>query len=124
MKNRHKSICTLFTIIFAMTNCQAEMIVDNDSKVKIHVIEDFASVEETVNSHAGLESFSALEPMFDYIQVLEDDFLVAPIPSSAPEQKKAVYPRVKKMADGRYIYNVLSGWTGCIQNIIFYQFRS
>ena len=103
MKNRHKSICTLFTIIFAMTNCQAEMIVDNDSKVKIHVIEDFAYVEETMNSHAGLESFSALEPMFDYIQVLEDDFLVAPIPSSAPEQKKAVYPRVKKMADGRYI---------------------
>ena len=103
MKNRQNSICTLLVIIFAMTNCQAEMIIDNDSKVKIHVVEDFAAVEETVNSHAGLEGFSSLEPMYNYVQVLEDDFLVAPIPSSAPEQKKAVYPRIKKMADGRYI---------------------
>ena len=103
MNNRQKSICTLFAIIFAMTNCQAEMIVDNDSKVNIHVVEDFAAVEEPLNSHAGHESFSVLEPMFDYIQVLDDDFLVAPIPDSAPEQKKSVYPRIKKMADGRYI---------------------
>ena len=103
MRNRQKSICTMLAIIFAMTNCQAEMIVDNNSKVKIHVVEDFATVEEPLNSHAGLESFSVLEPMFDYIQVLEDDFLVKPIPDSAPEQKTSVYPRIKKMADGRYI---------------------
>ena len=76
MKNRQNSICTLLVIIFAMTNCQAEMIIDNDSKVKIHVVDDFAAVEETVNSHAGLEGFSSLEPMYNYVQVLEDDFLV------------------------------------------------
>ena len=103
MNNRQKSICTLFAIIFAMTNCQAKMIVDNDGKVNIHVVEDFAAVEEPLNSHAGHESFSVLEPMFDYIQVLDDDFLVAPIPDSAPEQNKSVYPRIKKMGDGRYI---------------------
>lgn len=102
MNNRSKSIYTLLIIVFAMTNCQAKMIVDND-KVRVHVVEDFVTVEETLNSHAGLESSSVLEPMCDYIQVLEDDFLVAPIPDSAPEQKKAVYPRVKKMTDGRYI---------------------
>ena len=102
MNNRSKYIYTLLIIVFAMTNCQAKMIVDNE-KVRVHVVEDFVTVEETLNSHAGLESSSILEPMFDYIQVLEDDFLVAPIPDSAPEQKKAVYPRVKKMTDGRYI---------------------
>lgn len=103
MNYRFNLFRVLLIIIFALTNCQAKMIVDNDSKVKIHVVEDFASVDETLNSHAGLESYSSLEPMYEYIQVLEDDFLVAPIPSSAPEQKKAVYPRVKKMEDGRYI---------------------
>ena len=102
MNSRSNSIKLLLMIVFAMTNCQAKMIVDID-KVKVHVVDDFASVEESVNSHAGLESCSVLEPMFDYVQVLEDDFLVAPIPSSAPEQKKAVYPRIKKMADGKYI---------------------
>lgn len=102
MNSRSNSIKLLLMIVFAMTNCQAKMIVDID-KVKVHVVDDFASVEESVNSHVGLESCSVLEPMFDYVQVLEDDFLVAPIPSSAPEQKKAVYPRIKKMADGKYI---------------------
>ena len=101
MNYRQKTICTLFIIIFAMTNCQAKMIVDNDGKVNIHVVEDFAAVEEPLNSHAGHESFSVLEPMFDYIQVLDDDFLVAPIPDSAPEQKKSVYPRIKKMVYGQ-----------------------
>ena len=100
MNSRSNSIKLLLMIVFAMTNCQAKMIVDID-KVKVHVVDDFASVEESVNSHAGLESCSVLEPMYDYVQVLEDDFLVAPIPSSAPEQKKAVYPRIKKMADGK-----------------------
>ena len=89
------------TFVFAMTNCQAKTIVDN--KPYVHTVEDFAAVKEPVNSHAGLEASSVLEPMYEYIQVLEDDFLVAPIPDSAPEQKTSVYPRIKKMADGRYI---------------------
>lgn len=92
----------LLIVVFAMTNCQAKMIVDN-TKVRIHVVEEFTTVEESLNSHSGLELSSSLEPMYDYIQVLEDDFLVAPIPDSASEQKSAVYPRVKRMADGRYI---------------------
>ena len=89
------------TFVFAMTNCQAKTIVDN--KPYVHTVEDFAAVKESVNSHAGLEASSVLEPMYEYIQVLEDDFLIAPIPDSAPEQKTSVYPRIKKMADGRYI---------------------
>ena len=89
------------TLVFAMTNCQAKTIVDN--KPYVHTVEDFMNVHEPLNSHAGLEASSVLEPMYEYIQVLEDDFLVAPIPDSAPEQKTSVYPRIKKMADGRYI---------------------
>lgn len=102
MKNRIKHIYSLLMIVFAMTNCQAKMIVDND-KVKVHVVEDFSAVQEDVNSHAGLEASSVLEPMYDYVQVLENDFLMSPVPESAASQKVAVYPRIKKMADGRYI---------------------
>ena len=91
----------LIGIIFAMTNCQAEIIPIN--KVLVHTVEDFALVPEVLNSHAGLESVSVLEPMYDYIQTLQNEFLTAAIPASATEQKSAVYPRIKKMADGRYI---------------------
>lgn len=88
-------------IIFAMADCQAKMTVDKE--VRIHVVEDFAGVSETLNSHEGSEKFSALEPMFDYVRVIPDSFLTAVVPDSAPEQKSAVYPRIKRMADGRYI---------------------
>ena len=73
MNNRIKTVSALLMIVFALTDCQAKMIVDND-KVKVHVVEDFSAVQEDVNSHAGLESCSVLEPMYDYVQVLEDDF--------------------------------------------------
>lgn len=93
--------CILLIIIFAMANCQAKMTVDKG--VRVHVVEDFNLVEECLNSHMGLESNSSLEPMFDYLHVLDNDFLIGIIPDSATEQKYAVYPRVKKMSDGRYI---------------------
>lgn len=88
-------------IIFAMADCQAKMTVNN--KVRINVVEDFAGVMESLNSHEGQEMHSSLEPMYGYLQVLQNDFLTAIVPDSAKEQKTAVYPRVKKMADGRYI---------------------
>ena len=88
-------------IIFAMADCQAKMTVDKG--VHLHVVEDFSCVTEPLNSHAGQEASSVLEPMYDYVQVLQNEFLTAIIPDSATEQKSAVYPRVKKMADGRYI---------------------
>ena len=89
-------------IVFAMASCQAKAIADNKT-VYIHTVEDFADVREPLNSHVGLEASSVLESMYDYVQVLEDDFLTAAVPDSAPEQKTSVYPRIKKMADGRYI---------------------
>ena len=53
------------TFVFAMTNCQAKTIVDN--KPYVHTVEDFAAVKEPVNSHAGLEASSVLEPMYEYM---------------------------------------------------------
>lgn len=95
-----KVLYTCFVVIFALTDCQAKITPVYDA-VEIHTVEDFAAVPEPVNSHAGDEADSVLEPMYDYMQVLENDFLTASI--SASEQKSAVYPRIKKMADGRYI---------------------
>ena len=99
---RNTVFCTLSVIVFVLAACQAKAVVDNKT-VYVHTVEDFADVREPLNSHAGLEASSVLEPMYDYIQVLEDDFLTAVIPDSASEQKTSVYPRIKKMADGRYI---------------------
>ena len=103
MNNRIKTVSALLMIVFALTDCQAKMIVDNDDKVMVHVVEDFSAVEEPLNSHAGLEASSVLEPMYDYIQFIDNDFLMDPVPESAASQKAAVYPRIKKMTDGRYI---------------------
>ena len=103
-----------FTIIFALTNCQAKIIPVNT--VKIHTVEDFVHVPETLNSHAGLEVSSVLEPMFGYMQTLQDDFLTAVAPE---DQKKAVYPRIKKLADDRYIM-LYQG--GKVASRVFYSF--
>lgn len=95
-------ILTSTLCIFALVSCQPEMYARNDS-VTVHTVEDFSSSVETLNSHAGLETSSVLEPMYDYVQVLQNDFLMSLVPDNAPKQKVAVYPRIKKMSDGRFI---------------------
>ena len=50
---------------------------------------------EEVDSHAGEERHSVLEPVYEYMQVLPASHLQT--------DRTAIYPRIKKMADGRYI---------------------
>ncbi|MBQ8839254.1 MAG: hypothetical protein IJ005_08045 [Bacteroidales bacterium] len=55
------------------------------------------------SSHAGEEQWSVLQPMHKYFQIIPHAELLTGLPSSASDQKFVCYPRVKKMADGRYI---------------------
>lgn len=54
-------------------------------------------------THAGEEQWSVLQPMPKYFQTIPHEELLTGLPSSAEDQKFACYPRIKKMADGRYI---------------------
>lgn len=89
-----------FSVLVA---CHTEMSADERKDVLLHTVKDFCAETETLNSHCGQEVHSVLEPMHEYIQVLDNEFLMQLVPDNAPKQKVAVYPRIKKMADERYI---------------------
>ena len=63
-------------------------------------------------SHSGEEQWSALQPMYSYDLVLPNEELLKDLPETAEEQKFACYPRIKKMADGRYILFYMGGRFG------------
>ena len=61
----------------------------------LHTIDRMNRTSESLNSHAGEERYSVLEPIHEY---------TALIPAAHLETDgTAIYPRVKRMADGRYI---------------------
>jgi len=50
---------------------------------------------EPLNSHAGEEMHSVLEPVYEYMQLIPKSFLKT--------DGTAIYPRIKKMKNGKYI---------------------
>ena len=63
--------------------------------VHVHGLDEVNVLEEPLNSHAGEERYSVLEPVYEFMQL---------IPLTHLKTKgTAIYPRVKRMADGRYI---------------------
>lgn len=64
------------------------------------------------SSHTGEEQWSVLQPMWHYSQILPHPELLKGVPETAHEQKFACYPRIKKMADGRYIMFYMGGRLG------------
>ncbi|MBQ7194980.1 MAG: exo-alpha-sialidase [Bacteroidales bacterium] len=65
----------------------------------------------TVNSHAGEEKWSVLQPMYNDFSVQSHNYLV-PGTDLSDEQKTVYYTRIKKMADGRYLLLYMGGQTG------------
>ncbi len=63
--------------------------------VRLHLPQEMNTVAEPLDSHAGEERFSVLEPVFEYMQLIPAEHLKT--------DRTAIYPRVKQMADGRYI---------------------
>jgi len=83
--------------------CQMIGFAASDKTVRLHTVEDFSMVEEIPGSHVGFESNSVLEAMYGYMTIIPDETLTRLVPDNAPKQKKAVYPRIKKLNDGNFI---------------------
>lgn len=62
---------------------------------RLHTVEELGNVRHSPASHKGYERYSRLESMYDYMQVIGQDVLRT--------GKMAVYPRIKRMSDGRYL---------------------
>lgn len=68
----------------------------NSSEIVLKTVGQMALSEEKLNSHYGEERFSTLETVYA-------DNIVIPQTHLQTDGKTAIYPRIKKMADGRYI---------------------
>lgn len=90
--------------------------VGDRAPVLVHVQEQMNLKSHALNSHAGAERRSSLEMVHGSYQVIPNAALV---PSDsyddggklAPNVDRATYPRLKKMADGRYILFYEGGMT-------------
>ncbi len=63
--------------------------------VLLHTVDQMNLLPQAPGSHAGQERHSVLEPIFESLQLIPAETLKT--------DKTAIYPRIKKMADGRYI---------------------
>lgn len=71
--------------------------------VLLHTVWDMNKADRQLNSHAGDELTSTLQPMYREFMVIPNTFLLKDLPSSATDQNFACYPRIKRMADGNFI---------------------
>lgn len=76
---------------------------DPDKVVVLHTLDDMDLSDNQLNSHKGEEQWSVLQPVMDSYAIIPHSTLVAKVPASATEQKTAMYPRIKKLANGSYI---------------------
>lgn len=72
--------------------------------VRLHTLSEMNTLPEAINSHAGEERYSVLETDYEYLQTIPAEHLRT--------QSTAIYPRIKKMADGRYILFCQGGTIG------------
>ncbi|MBR1705713.1 MAG: exo-alpha-sialidase [Bacteroidales bacterium] len=77
----------------------------------VHRIEEIAPYT-AVDSHAGEEKWSVLQPMYTTFSVVPNSLLTAAISDETSDQKQAYYARVKVMADGRYLLLYMGGQYG------------
>lgn len=63
--------------------------------VPLHTVKQMNMKPELLNSHMGEEKYSVLEPMYEYMQLIPQSFLKT--------DGMAIYPRIKKMKNGKYI---------------------
>ena len=97
----HLIICVLLAI--PSISCTAETVpaADGDGTVRLNVASEMMqSAASSLNSHAEEEQWSRLQPMYGTYIVLPHKWLLGDVPE---DQNFANYPRIKKMADGKYI---------------------
>ncbi|MBQ7269988.1 MAG: hypothetical protein IJS62_09120, partial [Bacteroidales bacterium] len=66
-----------------------------------------------LNSHAGYELESVLQPMYDYYQMLDNLWLLKDIDIDVyRDQRAAMYPRIRRLPDGTFIMFYMGGHYG------------
>ena len=83
-----------------------------NGEVYLHSVFEMNTEEPVLNSHAGDELRSVLQPIPSTFQIIKHNILTVGAPSGASEQQYAMYPRIKKMANGRFIMFYHSGTYG------------
>lgn len=104
-ENTHRLIFFVLTLL-ALASCsekQPEPEPEPAGDVLLHTVWDMNKAERQLDSHAGDELLSALQPMYREFKVIPNTFLLKDLPSSATDQNFACYPRIKRMADGNFI---------------------
>lgn len=82
------------------------------SPVRLHTVMEMGRKESVPCSHVGDELSSVLQPIYSTFQDIPHQTLTVGVPEGATSQQYACYPRIKKMADGRYILFWHSGAYG------------
>ena len=75
----------------------------NAQQTRLHTIFEMNSSPAAINSHAGEEQWSRLQPVHSYTQLISNTFLVGNLPDFDPKKHVCSYPRIKKMSNGEYI---------------------
>lgn len=98
-----RAVSAVLTLcIGVLTLCSCSMAVDPD-KIEITPIEKLNTSAGELNDHAEEWELSQLEPNFrQYVAVGSDKLRI----------KNAIYPRIKKLADGSYILFYQDGQIG------------
>ena len=90
---------------------------DNDKGkgeiVRLHTVMEMNKGEAVLNSHVGDELSSVLQPMWGWFKTIPHPYLTVGVSDNGSDnQKQAIYPRIKKMANGKYIMFYHSGQYG------------
>ncbi len=111
MKNTIVSLISLFCAVVVSCNGQ-ERPVSAPDLVLLHTIDEMETGESVTNSHSGEELESVLQPVYSSFTTVNHKWLLAEVPASATDQQTAIYPRIKKLADGRYMMLYHGGQLG------------
>ena len=108
-----KGILTLVTgalcACLLSCGCKADSADEAKGGVKLHRISELQPATE-INTHAGEEKWSVLQPIWSDFQLLSPSSLVDQ--SVTEDQRAPYYPRIKKMANGEYLLLYMGGQYG------------
>lgn len=90
MKNSLIQPCLILFSLLIASGLSAQK-----ENVLLHTIDQMNRTVEALSSHAGEEKHSVLEPMYEYMQLIPQSHLKT--------DGTAIYPRIKKMANEKYI---------------------
>ena len=97
---------------FAVQSCTGQERPVNTPTSVLHTIDQMETAAAVINSHAGEEMGSVLQPKYSSFTTVSHKYLLSQVPASATDQQTAIYPRIKKLNDGRYMMLYHGGQLG------------